>query len=92
MDYSEKDLPKCHPIVWVRGITVPTKFLVLLLFHGDLRPGDMSSWVFELGATKVVPLPIDLKIGGQEHNLERRPVKHAILEVFELDNTVGAFL
>ena len=47
----------------------------------------MSSWVFELGATKVVPLPIDLKIGGQEHNLERRSVKHAILEVFELENT-----
>ena len=40
MDYSEKDLPKCQPIVWVRGITVPTEFLVLLLFHGDLRPGD----------------------------------------------------
>ena len=92
MEYNDKDLPKCHPVIWVRGMTMPTEFIVLLLFHGDLRPGDMCSWAYELGATKVVPLPIDLKVGGQEHNLERKPVKMAILEAFKLDNTLGAFM
>ena len=92
MEYAEKDLPKCRPIVWVRGMMMPTEFMVLLLYHGDLRAGDMSSWVYELSATKVVPLPIDLKVGGQEHNLERRPIKLELLEAFKRENVLGAFL
>ena len=75
-------------------MTLPSEFILLLLFHGDLRARDMSSWLYELGATKLVPLglPIDTKIGGQEHNLERAPVKQAVLEAFKSESVIGSFL
>ena len=92
MDYAQEELPHVRPIIWVRSMITPTDYVVLLMWHGDLRPGDMSSFVHELAATKVVPLPIDLKVGGQEHNLERGVVKAAVLDVFKCDNVLGAFL
>jgi hypothetical protein len=90
--YNVDDLPRVQPIIWVRHSPLPTEFAVLLLWHGELRPGDMSSWVHELGAHKVLPIPIDIKIGGQEHNLARKPVKDAVVRLLQHDTTLGAFL
>ena len=90
--YTEDEQPNIRPIVWVRSMLVPTEWIALLLWHGELRAGDMAAWVYELGANRVVPLPIDIKVGGQEHNLERGPVKHAVLDMFKRDNVLGGFL
>ena len=90
--YKEEELPRVQPIIWVRGAPMPTEYVVLLLWHGTLRAGDMASWAYELGANNVVPIPIDLKVGGQEHNLARKPIKDAILVAFGKVNALGAFL
>jgi hypothetical protein len=92
MEYLPDELPSVRAIIWVRSMTTPTEFVALLLWHGDLRPGDMASFVYELGATRVVPLPIDLKVGAHEHNLERGVIKAAVLNVFAEENTLGAFM
>ena len=92
MDYAESDLPSIQPIVWMRDMIVPNELRILLFWNGELRPGDMPSFVYELGATKVVPFPIGVKVGGQEHNLTRAPVKKAVLKVMVDECTVGAFL
>ena len=91
MEYTEANLPEIKPIVWVRGMTVPQDRRVLLLWHGEVRKGDMASWLWELGANKVVPYPIDVKVGGQEHNLQRGPIKKEVLELFNDEYTVGGF-
>ena len=92
MEYTDANLPEIKPIVWVRGMRVPQENRVLLLWHGELRKGDMASWVWELGANKVVPIPIDVKIGGQEHNLLRGPIKKEVLELFKDERTKGGFV
>jgi hypothetical protein len=92
MDYTLEQLPHVRPVIWVRCMVTPKDYVVLLLWHGDLRAGDMSSFVHELAATKVVPIPIDLKIGGQEHNLERGVVKAAVLGMFTSEQVLGAFM
>jgi len=92
MIYTTEQLPLIDPIVWVRGQALPTELLVVLLWHGESRAGDMAAWVHELGVHKVVPIPIDLKQGGQEHNLLRKPIKLAVLELIKLKQTIGVFM
>ena len=92
MSYTTDSLPHVVPVVWVRGGLLPMELIVVLLWHGGSRPGDMSAWVHEFGVNKVVPIPIDLKQGGQEHNLLRTPVKLAILELIKLQQTIGVFM
>ena len=81
MDYKEEDLPKFVAVVWVRSMDLPQEDFALLLWHGEPRAGDMTSWVLELSNKVVTPYPIDLRIGGQEHNLARKPIKEAILKM-----------
>ena len=81
MDYSEAELPYFDSIVWVRSMDMPVIDFALLLWHGDRRAGDMTSWMLELSNKLIMPIPIDLVIGGQEHNLTRGPIKSAVLHM-----------
>ena len=92
MDYSESELPHYAPIVWVRSMEMPTIDFVLLLWHGESRPGDMTSWMLELSNKQIMPYPIDLVIGGQEHNLSRGAIKSAVLHMGESEHCQSSFL
>ena len=45
MIYTTEQLPLIDPIVWVRGQALPTELLVVLLWHGESRAGDIAAWV-----------------------------------------------
>ena len=92
MEYSEDALPLCAPIVWVRSMDLPQVNFVLLLWAGESRPGDMASWLHEFSGKTVAPYPIDIHIGGQEHNLQRKPIKDAILAMHESKHCLASFL
>ena len=91
MDYTDDELPHFSPVVWVRGAAEPTVTFVLLLWHGPLHAGDMTSWILEFTRKGVNPYPIDLVIGGQEHNLTRAPIKAAVLRMQASEHCLGSF-
>ena len=92
MDYSEAELPCFAPIVWVRSMDMPVMDFALLLWHGEHRAGDMTSWMLELSNKLIMPYPIDLVIGGQEHNLARAPIKSAVLHMGESEHCRAFFM
>ena len=89
---ADDELPLVQPVVWVRSMVTPSSSFAVLIWHGGLRAGDMASWTHELSAHKLIPFPIDLFIGGQEHNSSRAPIKKALLELSGDEHCTGTFM
>ena len=52
----------------------------------------MASWVHEFTVGKVVPMPIELTLGGQEHNLCRGVTKREVLGLMGHERCLGSFM
>ena len=62
--------------------------MIVVLGSGHERAGDMKYWCKNLGLDSVLVIPIDLKIGGYEHNWTIPSVRDALTLLVSHSSTV----
>ena len=82
--------PHHHTLPWVANAPNPTHLYTVGIAAGESRPGDVASWTWFITKGAVQHVPIDLKVGGQEHNYRRPETRAGLLQLVDDTNCLGA--